>query len=290
MKNNVWKFIKQVFSSWSEDNVASMAAALAYYTLFALTPLLIIAISLSGLFLGPEAARGQIVDQISGLVGHETGKQIQQMIESANKPVTALFAQVLGLVMLIFGASGVFGEIQGGLNKIWGVKTNRKENWLALVKHRFLSFSMVLVVAFLLLISLLINVALTAFSDYANLYFSVDKFVLLLSFVFSFLITTLLFALFFKILPDAKIKWTDVWVGAFITSLLFSLGKFILGFYLYHTDVASVFGAAGSLVMLLLWVYYASQIFFIGAEISKIIATRKRKVSPTRDARLRKNR
>ncbi len=251
-----------------------MAAALAYYTLFALTPLLIISISICGLFLGAEAAQGQIVNQVSGLVGYEAGKQIQDMIQSANKPVTAYFAQILGFAMLIFGASGIFSEIQNGLNKIWGLKTNQHETWAVLFKHRFLTFLMVLLVTLLLLLSLLINVAVTTLSDFVNPYFAIDKLVIFMSFLVSFFFTTLLFALCFKVLPDVYIEWKDVWIGALITSLLFTLGKFLLALYLYKTNIASVFGAAGSIVVLLVWVYYASQIFFIGAEISNIIAQR----------------
>lgn len=273
---NFWTSTKKVLAAWSEDKVSRLSAALAYYTLFSIAPLLIICISLAGFFFGPEAARGQIVEQISGLVGPETGMQIQTMIQSANKPNTAIFAQIAGVVMLLLGASGVFGELQSGLNTIWGAKPDPKQGWWTVIKDRFLSFSMILVVAFLLLISLVLNALLTAFSDSVTGLIGIEALATTVSFIFSFLIVTLLFAMIYKILPYEEIAWEDVWQGALFASILFTIGKLLLGLYISQVEVSSTFGAAGSLVVILIWAFYSAQILFIGAEITKIVFTNKR--------------
>ncbi|MBA2650190.1 MAG: YihY/virulence factor BrkB family protein [Legionella sp.] len=273
MFKNIWAFTKKVAYSWKEDKVASLSASLAYYTIFSLTPLLIICIALAGLFLGEEAARGQIVDQISSLVGHETGKQLQSMIESANKPKTAIFAQAGGIIMLLVGATGMFGEIQSGLNTIWGIKNDPNKGWWDVIKQRFLSFTMILGLVFLLLVSLVLSAFLTLISN------SLGGFVVLsvaLSYGLSFVIVMVLFALMYKFLPETNIQWSDVWLGALVASILFAIGKFFLGLYLTHADATSTFGASGSLVVLLIWAYYVAQILFTGAEITEIIASNRK--------------
>lgn len=271
-----WIIIKKIANAWSEDNVPRLSAALAYYTIFSITPLLIIGVALLGLFLGTEASRGHIVDYISGSIGHEAGLQIQNMIISASKPKSAKIAQLAGVIMLIVGATGVFRELKSGLNTIWGVKAPEKQSWADIIKNRVLSFLIVLGSVFLLLASLVLDIILSdtisdIISHHAiNLGFTISTF----SRFFSFLVITMLFAIMFKILPETTIKWRAVWLGAIITSILFNLGKFLLGIYLSFS-ITSIYGASGSLVVLLIWVYYTSQIFFIGAEISKVISIEK---------------
>jgi membrane protein len=268
----IWGLIKGAFSGWSEDKVPRLGAALAYYTVFSLAPLLIIIISIAGFFFGDEAARGEIVGQFRGLVGEEGGKAIQTMIENAGREKgSGVFATVISIVTLLFGASGVFGELQDSLNTIWGVKPKSGRGILGMLKDRFMSFTMVLGVAFLLLVSLVLSAAIAAIG---TVFGGGDGEGLLhiLNLVVSFGVITLLFAAMYKYLPDVKIEWRDVWVGAAVTSVLFTLGKFAIGLYLGKGSVASAYGAAGSLVILLVWVYYSAQILFFGAEFTKVYA------------------
>jgi membrane protein len=267
--------LKKILTSWSEDNIPRLSAALAYYTIFSITPLLIIAVALLGLFLGPEASRGQIVDYISSHIGHETGTQIQNMIISASKPKSAKIAQFVGVIMLIIGMSGAFMELQNGLNTIWGVKGRRESNWVIFIWDRILSFLIVLAAAFLLLLSLILDIILLFISNNMNIHIpwlDIGFTLPLFSHFVSFIIITLLFTLMFKILPNTTIQWRTALMGAFITAILFTLGNFLLGLYLKYS-ITSIYGASSSLVVLLIWVYYASQIFFIGAEISKVISS-----------------
>jgi membrane protein len=288
MLRNFWTFSKEVASVWSKDRIASLSAALAYYTLFSLTPILLICIALVGLFFGPEAAQGKILDEIGSLVGQETGRQIQAMIETASKPASAILAQLFGIVILIFGASGVFSEIQSGLNTIWEVKANPDWRWFDFIKQRFLSFTMVMGLAFLLLVSLILDLIFTTLGTYITNFIGLSVFQIVFSQILSFLLSVLLFAMMFKVLPDADIRWKEVWLGAIVTTFLFDLGKYLLAVYLSQVKIISAFGAAGSLVALLIWIYYTAQIFFIGAVITKIFSTRRRKIVPIRKAVHRK--
>lgn len=275
MMQHGFSWIAEIYENSRKDRVASLAAALAYYTIFSIVPILLICISLTGTFFGEEAARGQIIGHISGLLGQQTALQIQEMIQKANHPA-AFTAQVVSVCILLFTASGVFSEIQGGLNIIWGVQANPNQKWFAFIKNRFISFAMVLISAVLLLISIVLSTLLALLSSRINYFIGVNIFLeLTISYFFSFLMITLLFAMIFKHLPDISLKWSDVWVGALITSLLFSIGKILIGFYLNLAPLASVFGAAGSLIVLLVWVYYSAQVFFIGAEITKIYSSKK---------------
>ncbi|MBI2786995.1 MAG: YihY/virulence factor BrkB family protein [Legionella longbeachae] len=264
---------KTLYNNWNKDRVASRAAALAYYTIFSLAPILLISISLAGTFFGEEEAKGQLLAQISSLLGTEIAFQIQGIINNAHPPASALFTRIISIFILIFSSSGVFSEIQEGLNTIWRVKSDPKQGWFHLIKRRFLSFAMVLVFAFLLLVSLIISAFLTFLSSHIN-YFQGNNILieLFMSDIISFFIITILFAMIFKYLPDVRLPWKCVWSGALVTSLLFSLGKIGIGLYLHQVHIASVFGAAGFLIVLLIWVYYSAQIFFIGAEITKINA------------------
>ena len=283
---NSWSFLKRLFKSWSEDRISSQAAALAYYTLFSLAPFLLICIFIIGMVFGEEAARSQIMSQISNLIGTAAASQIQEIIQNANKPDTAFVTRIISGIVLLFSATGVFSEIQEGLNTIWGVKTNPDAGWIATFKKRFLSFVMVLGVAFLLLVSLILSALLSLLNSYLNYFMSTSILIdLIINDVLSFVIITVLIAMMYKILPDVDLSWHDVWLGAVITSVLFSFGKVLIGVYLIQFHISSVFGVASSLIIILIWVFYSAQIFFIGAEITKIFSTNKgKKIQPSRNA------
>ena len=268
--------LKQTASEWMEDDAPSLGAALAYYTVFSLAPLMTIAIAIAGFFFGKEAAQGQIFDELRVLLGEEGGKAIEEMVQSASaQPTVGVVATVISVIILLFGASGVFGQLQASLNRIWGVKPKPGRGVLGMIQDRLLSFGFTLVVGFLLLVSLLLTAGIALVADLAGgLMPASETLAQLLNFVLSLAIITLLFAMIFKFLPDAKIAWRDVWIGAFLTALLFTVGKFALGLYLGKSSVASSYGAAGSLIVLLLWVYYSSQILFFGAEFTQVYANR----------------
>ena len=267
---------KQTASEWMEDDAPSLGAALAYYTVFSLAPLMTIAIAIAGFFLGAEAAQGQIFDELRGLLGADRGKAVEEMVQSANaQPTAGVVATIISVIMLLFGASGVFGQLQASLNAIWGVKAKPGRGVLGLIKDRLLSFGFTLVVGFLLLVSLLLTAGMALMADWiGGLMPGSEALAYILNIVLSLSMITLLFATIFKFLPDAKIAWHDVWIGAFLTALLFTIGKFALGIYLGKSGVASSYGAAGSLIVLLLWVYYSSQILFFGAEFTQVYANR----------------
>ena len=267
---------KQTASEWMADDAPSLGAALAYYTVFSLAPLMTIAIAIAGFFLGKEAAQGQIFDELRGLLGEEGGKAVEEMVQSANaQPTAGVVATIISVIMLLFGASGVFGQLQASLNAIWGVKAKPGRGVLGMIKDRLLSFGFTLVVGFLLLVSLLLTAGMALMADWiGGLMPGSEALAFILNIVLSLSMITLLFATIFKFLPDAKIAWHDVWIGAFLTALLFTIGKFALGIYLGKSGVASSYGAAGSLIVLLLWVYYSSQILFFGAEFTQVYANR----------------
>jgi membrane protein len=282
---SVWNMIKATFADWSEDNATRLAAALAYYTAFAIAPLLVIAIAIAGFFLGREAATNQISGQVSGLLGQTAGDAVNGMVQAAsNRQGSGIIATIIGIATLLFGASGVFGELQNALNTIWEVAPKPNQGIMATIKQRFFSFAMVAGVGFLLLVSLIVSAALGAIGhffggDNPTLIWSV------INFVVSFGVTTLLFALVFKIVPDVKIQWSDVWIGAAATALLFTIGKAALGWYLGQQSTTSAYGAAGSFVALLLWVYYTAQIVFLGAEFTQVYArTYGSKIEPAENA------
>lgn len=266
--------VKSTFSEWSEDKAPRLAASLAYYTLFALAPILLIAIAIVGLVIGKDQAQQQIVAQVNGLLGSAAGGAITTMLQQANsRPSSGIIATVVGLITLLFASSGVFGELQDALNTIWEVQPKPGQGILATLKNRFFSFTMVLGIGFLLLTSLVISTAIGAAGKFvAGDQYGATLLWKIVNFVVSFGITTLLFALIYKILPDAKVQWRDVWVGALATALLFTIGKAALGWYLSQPGTTSAYGAAGSFVALLLWVYYSSQILFFGAEFTQVYA------------------
>jgi membrane protein len=271
----IWVLLKETFAEWNNDKASRLAAALAYYTIFSLAPLLIIAIAIAGAVFGEEAAKGEIVEQLQGLVGREGAQFIQIAIENASKPNQGTIASIISVVVLLFGASGLFAQLQDALNTIWEVQPKPGRGLVGMLRDRFLSFSMVLGVGFLLLVSLIISAALAAFVNYfGNLLPGISLLLQFANFIISFAITTVLFGLIYKVLPDVEITWSDVWIGAMITSLLFSFGRFLLGMYLSNSSFGSTYGAAGSVVILLAWVYYAAQILFFGAEFTQVYARR----------------
>ncbi|MEH2063773.1 MAG: YihY/virulence factor BrkB family protein [Nostoc sp.] len=271
----IWKLFQETFKEWSEDKASRLAAALAYYTIFSIAPLLIIVIAIAGAVFGEEAARGQIVGQIQGLVGIDGAKFLETAIKNANKPQTGAIASIISVVVLLLGATGLFTELQDAMNTIWEVKPKPGRSINNMIRLRFLSFAMVIGIGFLLLVSLVISTALATLVTYfSNLLPGVDFIWQIVNFILSFAITTLLFGLIFKVLPDVKIAWSDVLVGAALTSVLFSIGRFLLGQYLGNGSFGSTYGAAGSLVVILAWVNYAAQILFFGAEFTQVYARR----------------
>jgi membrane protein len=265
--------VKQAAADWNEDDAPRLAASLSFYTALSVAPLLIIAIAVAGLVFGEEAARGEILGQLQGLVGHDSAKTVESMVESAAKPKSGIISTVISVAVLLFGATGVFAELQASLNHIWEVKPKPGRGIWQVIRQRFLSLGMVLGIGFLLLVALILSAALSAIGKWAEatLPGAVSLWQIGMHVVAFALITTL-FAMIFKVLPDAEISWRDVWVGAVVTALLFTIGKFLIGLYLGRASVTSSYGAAGSIVVFLLWAYYSAQIVFMGAEITQVYA------------------
>ena len=254
---------------WTSDRGPKLAAALAFYTSFAVAPVLLIAIALAGLFFGEDAARGAVSREISGLVGTRIGRGIEEMLKTAWQPRAGAIATLLGIIALLFGASGVFVELQDSLNIIWKVKKKAGRGLWGTIRDRFLSFTMVLGIGFLLLVSLALSAGLEALSHLMTRGNGQTLLIGLVNPVLSLVVISGLFAAAFKILPDAETRWRDVAVGAILTAVLFTLGKHLIGLYLGRSTICSTYGAAGSFVLLLLWIYYSSQVFFFGAEFTK---------------------
>lgn len=283
---SLFTLFKQTWAEWNEDKAPRLGAALAYYTVFSLAPLLIIAIAVAGLVFGQQQAQDQIVGQIQGLVGVDGADLVGTMIENSRKPSTNIVATVIGVVTLLFGALGVFGQLQESLNTIWEVKPKPGRGLWGIIQDRIFSLTLVFGVGFLLLVSLVLSAALSAFGNFLGGLFPETNLLLnVLNLIIPFAIITLLFALTFKFVPDIKIAWKDVWLGAALTSLLFTIGKFLIGLYLGNASFASTYGAAGSLVIVLVWVYYSAQILFFGAEFTQVYAnTFGSRVRPADDA------
>ncbi|MEA2695685.1 MAG: rane protein [Acidobacteriota bacterium] len=281
-----WPMLKETAKKGLDDDVFSLGAALAYYTVFSLAPLLLVAISVAGLVYGRQAVQGQLVGQIQGMVGKQGAEAVQTMLAHNWRTGSGILPTIIGVVTILFGVSGVFGQLQTSLNKIWEVAPKADRGIKGFLKSRFLSFGMVIGIGFLLLVSLVVSAALSAVSTYAiGLVPGLKVLFTILSFVVSFAVITLLFAMIFRYLPDAKVSWEDVWVGSAATALLFTVGKTLIGLYLGKSSVASAYGAAGSLVVVLLWVYYSSQILFLGAELTQVYAKRYgQEIAPDRHA------
>ncbi|MBK9715906.1 MAG: YihY/virulence factor BrkB family protein [Kouleothrix sp.] len=284
---NVWSLLKETVSDWSEDRAPRLAAALAYYTVFALAPLVIIVVGIVGLVFDPNNVQGQIVGQIGGLIGQENGQAIGDIIRNASESKTGgTIATIIGLVTLVLSAGGVFGELQDSLNTIWEVKPKPGRGIWGTIKDRFLSFTMILGIGFLLLVSLIISAALGSLGNLvAGQQFGESIVWKIVNFVVSFGVITLLFAMIYKFLPDVKVAWSDVWIGAAVTALLFTIGKAVLSWYLTGPGATTTYGAAGAFVALLLWVYYSAQILFFGAEFTQVYARAYgSKIQPSEDA------
>lgn len=280
----LWGLLREAASEWSEDKAPRLGAALAYYCAFSLAPFLVIVVAIAGLVLGAEAAQGRLTAEIRNMVGEQGGQAVETMLAHANRPAEGGVAAVLGVVMLLFGAAGLFGQLQDALNTVWEVEPKPGRGIWGIIRDRFFSLTMVLGTAFLLLVSLVVSAALSAVTSRLGTW---DQTVWghVLNFVVSLGVVTLLFAMIYRYLPDAKIAWRDVWLGATLTAAFFTLGKFLIGLYLGYSGTASTYGAAGSLAVLLIWLYYSAQIFLFGAELTKVYADRfGSRIVPTENA------
>lgn len=264
------KILIESLKAWVDHRAASKGAALAFYTLFSLTSILPVTIAIAGYFFGVEAAQGEIVGQIQALVGPNGAQAIQALLAGARNQASGIIATIVASVLLLIGATSVFAELKDSLDEMWEVVPSQRPALLTLVRTRFLSFGLVLVLGFLLLVSLVVSAALAVLERYAGEIWS-NSFVILsfLSTLISFSVIASLFAVIYKMLPEASLSWRDVWIGAVFTAGLFMVGKYAIGLYLGNSGVASSFGAAGSVIALLLWVYYSAQIFFLGAEFTR---------------------
>ncbi len=271
-----FKFNRQVISEFMADNVLKYSASLAYYTILSLAPLLIIILSITGKLFGEEAIRGELYGEMKDLVGADAALQVQTAVSNIHLSADNFFATMIGVVVLVIGATGIFGEIQDSLNKIWGLRLKQiKKVWWKLLIDRLISFSLIISLGFVLVVSLVLNALVAALSVRISAWFSASGEVLLLVLdnLLSLVITTVLFGAIFKVLPDAKIKWRDVFVGSVITASLFMLGKYGIGFYLGKSNLTTIYGAAGSVVVLMVWVYYSAAILYLGAVFTKVYAT-----------------
>lgn len=268
------ELLQTTFREWNDDNVPRLAASLAYYTAFSLAPLLIIVISIVGFFFGDEAARGQVVAELSAELGRENAAFIQEMIQNSDNEAQGIFSTTISLVMLIVGSTGVFMQLQNALNEVWDIQVEGGGIWMMLRK-RLLSFGMIMSLGFLLLVSLIINSAIASLDDFLiGILPGYQLLAHLINFTIAFGVSTLLFAIIYKYMPDAKIEWRDVIIGAVVTAILFNIGRFVLGLYLGNVGATSTYGAAGSFVVILLWVYYSAQIVMFGAEFTYVYARR----------------
>lgn len=270
----IFKLFRETFNEWNADNAPRLAAALAYYTAFSLAPLLIVVIAVVGVVFNADAAREEIMRQITRTAGQATAETISGLVESASHPAEGIVSTVLGVATLLLGAVGAFRQLQGALDTIWNVdNTKRKNGIVAFLKDNLLSFGMILVIGFLLLVSLVTATVLALFNDYLRtLMPGSDVLLSVFNILLSFGVTVFLFALMYKFLPHTRVEWRDVWIGALVTAILFSLGRFLLGLYLGNSGTASAYGAAGSFVIVLLWIYYSAQIVLFGAEFTQVYA------------------
>ncbi len=272
---SVLDFLREVYDEWVDDGVVAHGAAISFYTFFSMAPVLVLAIAVAGMAFGRAAAEGEIVGQIQGAVGADVAKTVQQLIQQASRPATGITATVISLVTMVFGASGVFGQLQASLNQIWGAaprtRKGRADAVRDVLRRRVMSFGMVLSIGMLLLLSLVVSAVVGVVRDAVELHAPVFGALLPhLNLAVSFVTVTAGFALIFKVLPDVRLDWRDVWIGSAATATFFTLGKGAIAFYLAHAGRASVYGAAGSLVLLLLWIYYSAQIVLIGAEFTEV--------------------
>ncbi|MBA3683384.1 MAG: YihY/virulence factor BrkB family protein [Bacteroidetes bacterium] len=282
-----WGIIRDSFTEFINDKVLKHSAALAYYTIFSLPAMLIVVIGLCSIFYGKEAIQGRIFSQISGFIGADAALQIQDILQKTTLHHDNFVATIIGAITLLIAATGMFGEIQDSINSIWGLQAKPEKGFIKMILNRVMSFSMIVVLGFILLLTLVVNALLEGLWSRLAHYFSEDmvNFLFLFDYGLMIVVTTVLFASILKVLPDAKILWKDVWVGAFVTSLLFLLGKYLIGYYLKHNTSISAYGAAGSMIIILLWVYYSAIILYFGAEFTQVyVRHKKRRIEPNRYA------
>lgn len=272
----IYSFALEVFEESLKDNILSLGASIAYFTMFSFGPVIVITIALASIFFGEDAIRGNIFNELNSLLGAKAATQVQALVENAYRSGASYSATLISLGTFFFGATGVFVELKGSLNIIWGVKASPRNGIIQFVIDRFLSFAMVISIGFILLVALVINTLISAFSENI-LYFIPELSELLLyssGILSSLIIPSLLFAILFKGLPDATVRWRDVWIGALFTGFLFTIGKNVIGFYIGNSEITNTFGAAGSLAALLVWAYYTAQILLLGAEFTYVYAKR----------------
>lgn len=269
-----FQFIKRVVVDFGDDKAMKFSASLSYYTIFSIAPFLAIIISFGSFFLGREAIQGELYPQINELVGNEAALQIQQMITNIHLSKNSFFATVVSFIVLIVGATGIFSEIQDSINHIWGLKSKPKRGWLKMLVNRLISFSLIISLGFLLMVSLFLNTVVEVLSKQLIRFLPGNGVyvVTILNNCLMFILLSLLFGIIFKVLPDARIKWKNVMVGAVATAILFMFGKFCIGFYLGHSNLGSLYGTAGSIIIVMLWVYYSAVILYFGAEFTKVYA------------------
>jgi membrane protein len=286
----IYRVGKDSVLAWVDDYAPSMGAAIAYYTVFSMAPLLVIAIAIAALVFGQEVAQHDVLEQLRGLLGDQGAKAIEAMLEAAQKPKQGALASVLSVITLVIGATGVFNELESDLNRIWKTQGPEGSGLWHLLRTRLLSFGMVIAIGFLLLVSLVVSAGLAAWGRYwGNLFPGMEVLLHAVNSLVSIAVITALFALMYKFLPSVKLRWRQVWVGALVSAVLFTIGKFAIGLYIGKSGVASSYGAAGALVILLLWVYFSAQIFLLGAEVIKVASGSRDGKPDSRDGKARRN-
>ncbi len=266
----VWVLVRKTFQEWNEDNAAQLAAAIAYYTIFSMAPLLIIALAIAGYFFNLDTARSQLMAQIEAFVGPQTADFVKTLLDNSAPSSNSLVASLIGFAVLLVGASGVFNQVQSALNKVWDVPSRPGRGIVNTLKNHFRSYLMVLAIGFLLLVFLIISGLVSVLSGYMNGGLQNSFLPELVNFTFLFIMTTIIFAMVYRVVPDKEITWADVWLGAVVTALLFMLGRYAIGLYLTISKSGSTYGAAGALIVLLSWIYYSAQIFLLGAEFTQV--------------------
>ncbi|MFO7662315.1 MAG: YihY/virulence factor BrkB family protein [Chloroflexota bacterium] len=267
--------IKKTFKSWRDEKVSRLAAALAYYTVFSIPPLLVVSIGIASIFTDRQVIEDQVINQAGNLMGPQGAEAIETILQSTEAPGgNELLPTIIGIIFLLLGASAIFTQLQDAMNTIWDVEADPDRGILAAIKERFMSFTMVLAIGFILLVSLLLSTVLTTLGTYIGNLVSETEIVLgLVNFIISYIIFTVLFGVMFKTIPDVRVAWRDVWIGAAITAALFMIGEYALGIFLDRSDPTSAYGAAGSVILILLWVFFSAQVLFLGAEFTQVYAT-----------------
>jgi membrane protein len=270
-----WDFLAETYNAWSKDNAMTLGAALAFYTTFSMAPLLIMVIAIFGFIIGEQTVQAQIIKRVQEMIGEQGAAAVRMMIQATYRPGSGFWGTIIGITVLVIGSTSALVMLKQALNIIWGAEPNPDAPLWNLLKERLLSFVMILLIGLVLVLSLLLSVALSFVAGFFHQDLPISpSFMQTADFVISVFLITLLFAMIYKVLPDVEIAWTDVWIGAAITAMLFSLGKFLFSLYLSRTSISSAYGAASSLAIILMWVYYSAQIFFIGAEITQVYANR----------------